>query len=67
MILHEMEITSVEVDSINRCNSQQFPHVVEEYLNMYTHSDFSLNPLVVGFDSSHCPVLEPSQHFGVKV
>ena len=48
MILHEMEVTSVEVDLINRCNFQQFPHVVEECLNMYIHSDFSLNPLVVG-------------------
>ena len=49
MILHEMEVTSVEVDPIDHCNSQRFPCVVEEYLNMYIHSDFSLNPLVVGF------------------
>ena len=55
VILHEMEVTSVEVDPINRCNSQRFPHVVEEYLNVYIHSDFSLNSLVVGFDSLHCP------------
>ena len=24
----------------NKSNSQQFPHVVEEYLNVYIHSDF---------------------------
>ena len=45
----------MEVDLIDHFNSQRFPHVVEEYLNMYIHSDFSLNTLVVGFDSSHCP------------
>ena len=54
MILHKMEVTSVEVDLIGRCNSQKFPHIVEEYLDMYICSDFSLNPLVVGFNSSHC-------------
>ena len=54
MILHEMEVTSMEVDPICRCNSQRVPHVVEEYVNVYSHSDFSLNPLDVGFDSSHC-------------
>ena len=48
MILHEMKVTSVEVDLINCCNFQRFPHVVEECLNVYSHSDFSLNPLVVG-------------------
>ena len=55
VILQKMEVTSIEVDLIDHCISQQFPHVVEEYLNMYIRSDFSLNPLVLGFDSSHCP------------
>ena len=54
MILHEMEGTSVEVDLISHCTSQRFPHVTEECLNMYTHSGFSLNPLTLGLDSSHC-------------
>ena len=54
MILHKMEVTSVEVDPISRCNFQQYPHVVEECLNVYSCSDFSLNPLVVGFNSLHC-------------
>ena len=51
MILHEMEVTSMEVDLINCCNFQQFLHIAEECLNMYIHSDISLNPLVVGFNS----------------
>ena len=44
----------MEVDLIDHCTSQQFPHVVEEYLNMYTCSGFSLNPLTLGLDSLHC-------------
>ena len=54
MILHEMEVTSVEVDPINRCNSQRFPHATEECLDVCTHSGFSLNPLTFGSDSLHC-------------
>ena len=45
----------MEVDLINRCTSQRFPHITEGYLNVYTCSDFSLNPLTSGSDSSHCP------------
>ena len=47
--------TSIEMDLTNHCISQQFPHVTEEYLNMYSHSGFSLNPLTLGLDSLHCP------------
>ena len=54
MILHELEVTSVEVNLISHCTSQQFPHAAEECLNVCTHSSFSLNPLVVGFDNLHC-------------
>ena len=54
MILHEMEVTSMEVDLINCCTSQRFPDATEEHLNVYTRSDFSLNPLALGLDSSHC-------------
>ena len=50
-----MEVTSMEVNLISRCTSQGFPHTTEEYLNMYTCLDFSLNPLTLGFDSLHCP------------
>ena len=55
VLLHEMEVTSMEVALINCCTSQRFPHATEEYLNMYTHSGFSLNPLTSGSDSSHFP------------
>ena len=30
VILHKMEVTSMEVDLISRCTSQQFPHTTED-------------------------------------
>ena len=51
----QMVVTSMEVDLISHCISQWFPHIVEEYLSVCTHSVLSSNPLTPGLDSSHCP------------